>query len=206
MNCPRSTERSLVSDDTRLPGLHAPARVAVTAALAATLLALATSTASAQHADHSRIRFGISGVGGAFVGAVHGGLGGISPRIGVQVNDLFAVYVQGQGLVGQFFPTPDDRIAGFAFHALMFELTLADSFQLGLGPSLDFVWGCNAAHQGACTGGGPYLGGDARIAFLVGGHEPRRRSALAFSLDVHPTWFGNDASIALLFGIGYELY
>ncbi len=39
-----------------------------------------------------------------------------------------------------------------------------------------------------------------------GGHEPGRRSALAFSFDVHPTWFGNDALLlTLLLGIGYEL-
>jgi len=198
----------MTDDFTSQPGPRPPVRITLVAALATAVFALSTwtSTASAQRYDETRLRFGISGVGGGFVGAVHGGLGGVSPRVGVQVNDLFAVYVQGQGLIGQFFPTPDDHLAGFAFHALMFELTFAHSFQLGLGPSLDFVWGCNAPHQGACTSGGPYLGGDARIAFLVGGHEPRRRSALAFSLDVHPTWFGSDASVALLFGIGYELY
>jgi hypothetical protein len=171
------------------------------------LLAMAAAPASAQYRDRSRLRFGVSGVGGGFVGSAHGFVGGISPRVGIQVNDLFAVYVQGQGLIGQFLPRPGDNLAGFAFHTLMFELTLGDSFQLGVGPSLDFVWGCNADYQASCVGSGPYLGADARVAFLVGGRGPGRRSGLAFSLDVHPTWFGGEhAAIALLFGVGYELY
>lgn len=188
-------------------GTRAPARLAVLVGMALAVFAVAASPASAQQRHpNSRVRFGISGVGGAFVGAAHGGMGGISPRVGLQVNDVFAVYVQGQGLIGQFFPTPDDHLGGFAFHTLMFELTLGDVFQLGIGPSLDFVWGCNEAHQRSCTGTGPYLGGDMRIAFVVPTHHYTRRTGLAFSVDLHPTWFGEDASVAVLFGIGYELY
>lgn len=185
---------------------NTPTRLCAAAALAVALLAAGASPAEAQRYDRPRVRFGLSGVGGGFVGAVHGGVGGISPRIGVQVNDVFAVYVQGQLLLGQFLPGPGDGLAGFALHSLMFELTLSDVVQLGLGPSLDFVWGCNEMHQRACTGTGPYLGGDARVAFLVGDRGPGRRSGLAFSFDVHPTWFGDSASVALLLGIGYELY
>ena len=185
---------------------RAPARLSVLVGMALAFLAIAASPASAQRYDRSRVRFGISGVGGAFLGAAHGGMGGISARVGVQVNDVFAVYIQGHGLIGQFFPTPDDHLAGFAFHTLMFELTLGNAVQLGVGPSLDFVWGCSDSYQPSCTGTGPYLGGDARVAFLIGREHPTRRSGVAFSIDVHPTWFGEDASVAVLFGIGYELY
>ncbi|MBN8611150.1 MAG: hypothetical protein J0L92_11225 [Deltaproteobacteria bacterium] len=71
-------------------------RLSAAFALTLALVGAAASPVEAQHDDRSRVRFGVSGVGGGFVGAVHGGLGGISPRIGVQVNDVFAVYVQGR--------------------------------------------------------------------------------------------------------------
>jgi len=170
-------------------------------------LALTFSTASAeaqrQH-DHARLRFGLSGVGGGFVGAAHGGVGGIAPRVGVQFNDVFAIYVQGHGLIGQFLPAPGDNLAGFAFHSLMFEITLADSVQLGAGPSLDFVWGCDARYQSSCASNGPYAGGNFRIGFLVDEHVAHRRSGFVVSFEAHPTWFGRDAAVALLLGLGYE--
>lgn len=171
-------------------------------------LALTFSAASVeaqrQH-DHARLRFGLSGVGGGFVGAAHGAVGGIEPRVGVQFNDVFAIYVQGQGLIGQFLPGPGDNLAGFAFHSLMFEITLADTFQFGAGPSLDFVWGCDERYQSSCTSSGPYTGGNFRFAFLVDEHIAHRRSGFVVSFDAHPTWFGRDASIALLLGLGYEV-
>ena len=187
-------------------GSSAPIRIARLLGLSILLLATSATTASAQYYSPPRVRFGINGHGGGFVGATHGAVGGLGVRLGVQVNDLFAVYVQGQGLIGQFLPSPGDGLAGFAFHSLMFELTLADVVQLGLGPALDFVWGCDGTYQPSCAGTGPYLGGDARLAVVLGGRGPGRRSGLEFSFDVHPTWFGETASVALLFGLGYELY
>lgn len=186
------------------------------AALAATALGLALAATPAEaeaqarplRADHARLRFAVGGEGGFFAGSLRGGLGGVQVRAGVQLNDLFGVYVQGQGLIGGMFDTGPD-VAGFAYHSLMADVTLANVFQFGAGPSIDFIWGCEANRgQGFCARSGPYLGGDLRAAVLLGGNDSdRRRSALALSLDLHPTWFSaNEASVALLFGAAVELY
>jgi hypothetical protein len=181
-------------------------RLALLLALSAAIVAAAPAPVAAQRYDRPRVRFGISGVGGGFVGAAHGALGGAAVRVGIQANDVVAVYLQAQGLIGQFLPAPGDGLAGFAFHSLMIDFTIADVVQIGVGPALDFVWGCDGRYQHSCSGQGPYLGGDVRLAFLAGDHGPGRRSGLVFSFDAHPTWFGDDAAITLLGGIGYEMY
>jgi hypothetical protein len=181
-------------------------QVALSLVLSMLLVGVVAAPASAQRYDRPRVRFGVSGVGGGFVGAAHGALGGAAVRIGIQANDVVGIYLQAQGLIGQFLPAPGDGLAGFAFHSLMIDFTIADRVQIGVGPALDFVWGCDGRYQHACSGSGPYLGGDLRLAFLAGDRGPGRRSGLVFSFDAHPTWFGDDAAITLLFGIGFELY
>jgi hypothetical protein len=176
----------------------------ISALLLAFTLTLAASTAEAQRNDYARLRFGISGVGGGFVGAAHGGMGGAEVRVGLQLNNVFAIYVQGQGLIGQFLPAPGDGLAGFAFHSLMFEVTVGDTFQFGAGPSLDVIWGCDDRYQRACASNGPYAGGNFRFGILVDEHIRHRRSGFVVSFEAHPTWFGDQASVSLLLGLGYE--
>lgn len=183
---------------------RSPSRAALAFLALSWVSCCVTPTTLAQHVDRPRIRFGLSGLGGGLVGVIHGAVGGISPSVGLQVNDSFAVYVHGQFLLGQFLPEPTEGLVGFAFSAIMFELTASGFVQFGLGPSLDFVFGCDEVLQRECAGSGPRFGGDARLAFLVGGREEDRPSSLALSLDVHPTWLGGDAAIAVLAGIGYE--
>ena len=196
-----------VTHDIRDAKRFAPPAFRLAAALGLSLLLLSVAApASAQRSDHARLRFGIGGVGGGFVGAAHGGLGGVAVRVGVQFNHVVAVYLQGQGLLGQFLPAPGDDLAGFVFHTLMIDFTIADVFQIGFGPALDVVWGCDNRYHASCSGNGPYLGGDLRFAFLAGTRGPGRRDGVAFSFDVHPTWFGNDAAITLLGGISFEMY
>lgn len=162
------------------------------------------------HWDGPRLRFGASGVGGGFVGAVHGAVGGLALRVGVQFNDIVAIYVQGQGLLGMFLPEPLPSISranGFVFHELMLDLTFFDMLQLGAGPSLDFVWGCSVENRGAlCAREGPFFGGDFRLAVIFGGHGPHRRAGFVVSVDAHPTWFDSDVATMLLLGLGGELY
>jgi hypothetical protein len=171
-----------------------------------------SSTASAQvyvvtRTPHSapRLRFGVSGVVGGFAGRVGGGLGGIEPRIGVQFNDLFGLYFQGQWLFGGIFPRGfDGRWAGFSFNQVMADFTLFDMLQLGAGPSFDYIWGCDA-NEPACADSGPYFGVNGRIAMIVGGGSWNRHG-VTVSLDIHPTVLRGDATTAFLFGIGGELY
>jgi len=183
-------------------------RFARSAALAASVLALSSAYAGTAHAfDPPRVRFGLSGAGGGFVGHVGGGMGGIEPRIGIQINNLFGVYVQSQwmlgGIVADRYGT---NFAGFAFNQLMGDLTFFNMLQVGVGPSLDFIWGCNASNgQAACADAGPYFGLNGRLAVVIGGGEPHR-SGFVLSLDVHPTILRGDAVTAFLFGLGGELY
>jgi hypothetical protein len=160
------------------------------------------------HWQHPRFRFGASGEGGGFFGAVHGGVGGLAIRAGVQFNDLVGLYVQGHGLIGELLPDPrPTTVVGFAFHELMIDVTLLDMLQLGAGPSLDFFWGCNETNGGAvCGRSGAFFGGDFRAAILVGSHGPGRRSGLVFSIDAHPTWLDHELSTTMLFGIGGEMF
>ena len=178
--------------------------------LSAFVLAVSASSpspASAQFVDSPRLRFGIGGELGGFAGAAHGALGGIALRLGVQFNELIAIYWQSQGLLGRFLPAPGDGLAGFSFNTAMLDFTVGNIVQLGIGPSLDFVWGCSEEHQNACSSSGAYLGGDARIAVVLGGAGPGRRTGLALSLDIHPTWFGDRyAAVAFLLGASYEMY
>lgn len=174
------------------------------AAIPALLALLAVTPVEAQE-HRTRLRAGVSGVGGGFVGATQGALGGLSPRVGIQIDDTLAIYVQSQWLLGEFLREPGRGLAGFSFHALMFDFTLANVFQFGAGPSLDYVFGCDDPYQSACTGAGPYFGTNLRVAVLAGYTRPTGRAGPTFSLDVHPTWLGDDLFVTMLLGIGYEV-
>jgi hypothetical protein len=164
----------------------------------------------ARHVDwhHPRLRLGVSGVGGGFFGAVHGAAGGLAVRVGVQLNDLVAVYLQGHGLLGEYLPDPrPTSLIGFAFHEAMVEVTLLDMVQLGAGPSLDAVWGCDSSNGGGyCGASGAFFGGDFRVAFVAFHRRPEHRHGVVFSVDAHPTWIGHDLVTTMLFGVGGELY
>lgn len=161
-----------------------------------------------QRWNHPRLRLGISGAGGGFFGADHGGLGGVQVRVGVQFTDMVAVYLQGQGLVGEYLPDPrPTSVAGFVFHSAMIELTLFDRLQLGAGPSIDVLWGCASYNTGTvCGNSGAFYGGDLRVAVVLGHGGPGRRHGLTLSIDAHPTWIGRDVINTMLFGLGGELY
>ena len=193
--------------------------------LFALALALASvggvATASAQdtvvvvhhHHEHQlrpRIRFGVSGVGGGFFGPVYGAAGGIAPRIGLQLTDVVAVYLQGHLMLGGFEPDrPDPRFGGFAFHEAMFELTIADRFQFGAGPSLDFIWGCDSNDpRPSCGRSNARLGGNFRFAVVLGHeHETEgHRRGFVISIEAHPTWLDPNFNTMFLFGLGGELY
>jgi hypothetical protein len=184
--------------------------LALAASLALFGATAGASTAEAQHRYWTpRLRFGVSGVGGGFLGDTSGGLGGISPRVGVQLSEHAAILIQGQYLLGRYVDGTGE-MAGVALHTAMFELTAAGMFQFGIGPSLDFWWGCDAdPGQVVCGNSGPYPGADMRLAIVVGGRYDRTRSRTGFSVsvDLHPTLLDNGhwAMIGLL-GFGGEIY
>ncbi len=158
-----------------------------------------------------RLRFGVSGVGGGFAGVVDGGAVGLAPRIGVQLDDVVGIYVQTHALIGNFYPTSTaNRVAGFLYNALMFDFTALDGLQFGLGPSLDFSWNCrlDANHRDPCGNGAARLGGNFRIAIVLGteAHRASSREGVVLSLEVHPTWQDPDFTTMMLLGLGGEMY
>lgn len=170
-----------------------------------------THEAAHTHWGHARLRLGFSGVGGGFFGETHGGIAGLAARVGVQLNDVVAIYLQGHGLIGEYAPDPrPTSLVGMAFHEGMIEVTLLDFLQLGAGPSIDVIWGCSTDNGGAyCGRSGAFFGGDFRIAFVAfnhhRGHADDSRRGLVFSIDAHPTWIGPEMVTTMLFGIGGEL-
>jgi len=160
------------------------------------------------HWNHPRLRLGFSGLGGGFFGGIHGGVGGLAVRAGVQFNDLVALYIQGQGLIGEYVPDPrPSSIVGFAFHEGIIELTMLDMIQVGAGPSLDVFFTCDARNNGGyCGQSGAWFGGDFRFAVSAFHRHADRRSGVTFSVDAHPTWMDHELVTTMLFGIGGDLY
>lgn len=163
------------------------------------------------HWGHARLRLGFSGVGGGFFGDAQGGIAGLAARVGVQLNDVVAIYLQGHGLIGEYAPDPrPTSLIGMVFHEGIIEVTLLDFLELGAGPSIDVIWGCEANNGGAyCGHSGAFFGGDFRIGFVAFNHHRTTatdsRHGLVFSIDAHPTWIGPQMITTMLFGIGGEL-
>lgn len=160
----------------------------------------------------TRFRFGISGVGGGhWEGGPDIGMGGAQVRVGVQLGDWVAIYYQPTGLVGAIYDRADgsEAAAGLMWNTAMIELTVMDFLQIGGGPSVDFIWGCDNRYQDEidCDSSDAFFGASGRVALVLGDYGPGYRQGLTISAEVHPTWYReDDASIAVLGGIGYELY
>lgn len=170
-------------------------------------------TAQAQeHYEFTRFRFGVSGVGGGhWAGGPDIGMGGAQLRLGVQVGQILAFYYMPTGLVGSIVDRPGSAgsVAGLMWNTAMAEVTLGDFLQIGGGPSMDFVWGCSRDFQSEtdCDTTDPFFGAHGRVALALGGHGPGRRGGVTISADVHPTFYrSDDPSIAVLGGIGFDLY
>lgn len=159
-----------------------------------------------------RFRFGLSGVGGAVIASGPDiGMGGAQLRVGVGLGDMIAFYYQPTGLIGALVDRPNgsEAAAGLLWNTAMLELTFADMLQLGVGPSMDFVWGCDNAFQNEieCDTSDPLFGLHGRTAFVFGGSGPGQRAGLTLSLDVHPTFYESDeVALSVIGGLGFDLY
>ncbi len=159
-----------------------------------------------------RFRFGASGVGGAVIASGPDiGMGGAQLRFGINMGDMLAFYYQPTGLIGSFIDRPDgsESIAGLMWNTAMAELTFADMLQLGVGPSMDFVWGCDNRFQNEieCDASNPIFGIHGRVAVVLGGDGPGRRGGLTLSADVHPMFYEwDEVALSVIGGLGFDLY
>ena len=151
------------------------------------VMGLGVAEPSRAHADAPAPRVGLGIAGGEMFGTVDGFYGGLQARLGVQWSEGFATYVQSQGLVGTISGDGDSAsVVGALLDTFMFEATIGESLQLGVGPSLDYVWACRDSQRANfCASAGPYFGLDARFALHL--------TIFTMSLDVHPMWLTDDA-------------
>ncbi|MBZ0120430.1 MAG: hypothetical protein K8H88_25790 [Sandaracinaceae bacterium] len=152
--------------------------------------------------DEPRLRLALTG--GAALGAGElATFGGVaSLQLGVQVDDLFAVYYRGSAQGALVWDRPSAGSAGMFFHAVVVDLTLGDAVQLGAGPSFDHVL-YSACGQLVCVDAGTVgFGGEARVALTLpyfAGHQRtlagRSRGALVIELVVHAGAYGIDRAV-----------
>jgi hypothetical protein len=172
--------------------------------------------------DGVRARGGFSVNGGVmFLPGAKAGPGfGFSGRIGVQINHYLSVVYQNTPIVtftpqtmGTGFMSSAGLKAGFAdYNSFLFMVTLFHFFDIGAGPSVDFL---AVANESISLGGGQSssssgvsAGAHARVAFNIGGVSGNgpRRSGFNIGGDVHPLFTGAGKGLSLTAGFGGEWY
>jgi hypothetical protein len=172
--------------------------------------------------DGVRLRGGFS-VNGGVMFLPNAGAGpsfGFAGRVGVQINHYFGIVYQNTPIVtftaqksGSGLDMSAGFKAGFAdYNSLMLMVTLLHLFDLGVGPSLDFLAvangsiSLNGTSSGSSSGVSP--GAHARFAINIGGLNGNgpRRSGFAIGVDAHPLFTGAGKGLSLTAGLGAEWY
>ena len=176
----------------------------LTTALAATALALLAPAAARAESDGTRVRGGLS-AGGGFVyvtsdtGSAIAPALGVAGRVGVQINNLFAVYYQNMAAV----PVGGGGTGFFDYNAFMASVTGANVIDFGVGPSADVIM----VSSGSTTKTAALFGLHSRLGFQFGG-EPKheRRQGFSLALDLHPTFGPGGVLFTMGASAGYEWY
>lgn len=186
---------------------------------------------SPRHRDHARVRFGIEAGGGYMfasskVGSAHGPAFNFGLRLGAQINNPWAVYLQSSvsgGVAGGFSydGTVLGGLAGTWSNGVIAEYTLGNILHFGLGPSYDLGFGgicANSTSLGngttmrpsnttSCIGSaGSAFGATGRIAATFGFVRPSRRHALSLGLNLHPMFAPSGTFFFATLNAGYEAF
>jgi hypothetical protein len=174
--------------------------------------------------DGVRARGGFN-IGGGIMMLPNDGASQIGPaialngRIGIQFNHYFGLVYQNTPIV-TFTAQPNNLgfKAGFAdYNSFLVMLTLGNFFDIGAGPSIDFLMVYNAAASlspvtGAgvkeSSSSGVNAGAHARMAFNIGGLSGNgpRRSGFSLGIDFHPLFTGAFRGFSATAGFGAEWY
>jgi hypothetical protein len=169
--------------------------LALTVALAATL---AASTADAQRRypeDHGpRVRLGGEGGVGLVIGDSEGGAFSLTGQLGLQANDLFAVYWRpGLHVVGWASGNDDIDATAFTSQLGMADFTFAHWFQVGGGAGID-IGGFAVCEGNDCeTRSGqvkPAIEG--RIGLVIPMPSDRVRWGIPINFSAHSTFLGGE--------------
>jgi hypothetical protein len=172
--------------------------------------------------DGVRLRGGISANGGVFLLPANpvGGAASLSARIGVQFNHYIGLYYQNTPIIGATVAHQQESatVVGADYNSALLSLTLANVFEIGAGPSLDYLGLAKGsisntsnvltANPMLATGTGVVAGGHGRVAFYIGGLSGGgpRRSGLAIGVDAHPMFLSTGKALSLTAGLGAEWY
>lgn len=185
--------------------------------------------------DGVRLRGGFSINGGAmFLPNLASNIGPAASfglRLGVQFNHYFGLVYQNTPIVmgtaqppaqtGTGLATSESASlkAGFAdYNSLLAMLTLGNFFDIGAGPSLDFLAVANRTFTGSVanmgvtsttqSSSGVEFGAHGRVAFNIGGLNGNgpRRSGFAIGVDAHPLFTPAGLGLSLTAGLGGEWY
>jgi hypothetical protein len=142
----------------------------------------------------ARFRGGISGAGGfETVAGVAGPMFGLDGRLGVQLNDLIAIYAQPHLSFG----TLAGLMTGTFSATALVDLTLADRFFVAAGAGYGVLNNPSGLVIHARAGGYPIMGR---------GEDGARRKGLMLGVDFRTYLTGIGTGIQVLGTIGYEAF
>jgi hypothetical protein len=166
--------------------------------------------------EGTRIRGGFSLNGGVAAGIASGPAFSLGLRLGAQFGRYFGVYYQQSPML--FLASNGSGNGGAAafldMNSVLASLTLADIFEIGAGPSLDYyaaaAAGCDATvvNCSTATASGWQLGMHGRLALTLGGRDATtgRRSGFSIGLDEHPMFADGQVLALTTLGVGGEWY
>jgi hypothetical protein len=177
-----------------------------------TLLASA-STADAQRALHAnaptRARIGLEAGLGAALGDTKGGAFLLGGQLGVQANDLFAIYWKPNLVVDGWATDIDDQLDVFVFGSqlAMLDFTLGRVFQIGVGGGVDI------GKFGVCSDTGRDAecdmrtkevrpAAEGRVALIIPLPGIRARWGIPITFTAHTTFFSGRQIHTLVAGPG----
>jgi hypothetical protein len=181
-------------------------------ALVPALVLFASAPAAAQSALEAnaptRARLGLDAGFGVALGDSRGGAFGVTGQLGLQANDLFAIYWQ-PGVMIAGWPSDGDQMRVFLFgsHLAMFDFTLGRVFQIGAGAGVDL------GRFGLCTGPRrdpqcEYMNREVRpategrIALIIPLPGIRARWGIPITAHFHTTYFPGQQIHTLLLSSG----
>jgi hypothetical protein len=171
--------------------------------------------------DAFRLRGGFNVSGGVIQSPTGTGPAfAVSARLGAQINHYFGLYYQNTPIVTLTPKTTADS-AGFSagfldYNSVLASLTLLHLFELGAGPSFDYVaiTKCAAGLMGivptaGCDSTSEWrFGVHTRLGLIIGGldGDGPRRSGLLISADLHPLFLKDETIFSFTLGLGKEWY
>jgi hypothetical protein len=185
------------------PASAAPAPAPAAATPAAPAVTPATTPEAEDPADKTRFRFAVHLVGGPWIlPDKSGGAGGIGFQLGAQINDNVGVYYNGTAAVGAGYGTA----GAFVYNSVVPELTLANIFQVGAGPSLDsFAFGSVSLKNTGAKAvaiAGTFFGIQGRIGVAIGSSKPGKKGRFMLGLELHPTFIPEVTPVSVFVTIG----